>query len=127
MLYTAKQRENNYYFWRGCVKPPDTFLGGNNMGKFKGFEGNRGKVKIPNGNFPVKVIEPSYGRFLTLRVEEQNETAASLMMEMLTSYAHMMEELLVAEWRIEDKTLYLTFQDAKMAEVSREAWNKDLN
>lgn len=97
------------------------------MEKFKGFEGGREKVKIPNENSPVRVVEPSYGRFLTLRVEEQNETAASLMMEMLTSYAHMMEELFVTEWRIEDKTLYLTFQDAEMAEVSREAWNKDLN
>ncbi len=94
------------------------------MGKFKG---SRKEVKGFKENSSVKVVEPSYGKLLTLRVEEQNETAASLMMEMLTSYAHMMEELLVAEWKIEDKTLYLTFKDAEMAEASRKSWNKDLN
>ena len=124
MLYTAKQRENNYYFWRGCVNPPDIFSGGNNMGKFKD---SRKEVKGFKGNSSVKVVEPSYGRLLTLRVEEQNEIAASLMMEMLKEYAKMMEETWVTKWRIEGKTLYLTYQDAEMAEASRKAWNKDLN
>ena len=128
LYFTQQSTEEIYFFWRGCVKPPDNY-GGNNMGIFDSFSKvfNQGRerdeaYRKPN-NLPVKLVEPSVGRVVTLQVTEQNDFFAKLYMDQLKTYAESLEQFGV-QWEDTDKTIRITFANGDMAENARKTWKR---
>ncbi len=84
---------------------------------------NESYRSLDKKNFPVKLIEPSIGKTVKLELVEENERAAQMYMNLLTTCAKSLEQYGV-QWMIEGKTIQFVFVDENMAENARQTWRK---
>ena len=76
-----------------------------------------------NDNVPVKLLEPSEGEIVELKLTEQNEITATLYMAQLEQYAKYLEKLGV-QTEIRSKSIIFTCPTDEIAEEIREVWRE---
>lgn len=72
---------------------------------------------------PIILVEPNYGRLVTLEIVEQNEFVANLYKELINTYMEGLEQF-GTKWHYEGRKFYTEHADAEMAEMMREAFRK---
>ena len=81
----------------------------------------------PNGESfnskPVIMVEPNYGRFVTLEIAVQNEFLVGLYQELMNAYMEGLEQFDI-KWHCEGKKYFMEHPDEELAEMTREAFRK---
>jgi hypothetical protein len=72
---------------------------------------------------PIIMVEPNYGRFVTLEIAVHNEFLVGLYQELMDSYMEGLEQFGI-KWRYEGKKYFIEHPDEELAEMTREAFRK---
>ena len=70
---------------------------------------------------PIKLIEPNYGRLVTLEITEPNETYANMDKGLIEAYLTGMEQVGV-KWSSEGRIYHIECDEGTIAETIREAF-----
>lgn len=91
----------------------------------------RGKKALPEINrkeeqkveIPVKLVEPNYGRFVTLKISEENSFLKKIFMRQLIAYARALQNI-YPEMKYKEKEDRVTLEapDGEIAESFRSFW-----
>jgi hypothetical protein len=80
--------------------------------------------ELPNSSFPIKLIEPNYGRFVTLKIEEPSPVAAEMYKSYIETYLEGLEQF-GTKWSIEGDIVRIECSDEEDAEkLFREVFRK---
>lgn len=87
----------------------------------KGKESARSRAYLrQKGRMPVRLVEPSSGRVIVLRVTESDECFAGLYIDQLKSYAETFGD--EASFKVEGDIISLEFVNDDIAEIVRGCW-----
>ena len=74
-------------------------------------------------SMPIILVEPNYGRLVTLEIVEQNEFVADLYKSLIDTYMEGLEQF-GTKWHYEGRKFFVEHPDGEMAEMMREAFRK---
>lgn len=94
----------------------------------KGFNEGRERARkeaYRRRDIPVKLVEPSTGRIVELKVIEPNNVVAEMYMILLEKHAKDLEKFSVKyDINYNDKTIRFTYPDGDLAESARKPWKE---
>lgn len=101
------------------------------MGFFKftrDFNSSQGKTRVEaecRGKFPVKLLEPSEGKIVTLQVTDKKAHLAEMHMSSLKLYANVLKDSgCVTEYTIDERKITLFLVSEEEADVVRAIWKQ---
>ncbi len=94
------------------------------MGIFNKASKEKHQEALPNSSFPIKLIEPNYGRLVTLKIEAANPVVFEMYKSYIETYLEGLEQF-GTKWSIEGDIVRIECSDEEDAEkLFREVFRK---